>query len=183
MMTPGNRHQIVHTVGRRIGPDDIPDAWRQSTIVHLAPIVDEIPYKAARVFSQSLLTLTPQGWLRGWDDDGRVFPQQAEHGAELAILARAIVVSDEDLVSRERQIRRALPVVPYLAITHGRDGCMVYAQGERRRFRPPIVEPVDATGAGDTFATAFFIRLYRTGDPWAAAQFRQSAGGALCDAV
>jgi sugar/nucleoside kinase (ribokinase family) len=30
---------------------------------------------------------------------------------------------------------------------------------------------VDATGAGDIFAAAFFIRLYKTRDPWEAARF------------
>ena len=30
---------------------------------------------------------------------------------------------------------------------------------------------VDATGAGDIFAAAFFYRLYATRDPWAAARF------------
>jgi sugar/nucleoside kinase (ribokinase family) len=30
---------------------------------------------------------------------------------------------------------------------------------------------VDATGAGDIFAAAFFIRLFKTRDPWEAARF------------
>jgi sugar/nucleoside kinase (ribokinase family) len=30
---------------------------------------------------------------------------------------------------------------------------------------------VDATGAGDIFAAAFFIRLHTTRDPWEAARF------------
>jgi sugar/nucleoside kinase (ribokinase family) len=30
---------------------------------------------------------------------------------------------------------------------------------------------VDATGAGDIFAAAFFTRLYLTRDPWEAARF------------
>jgi sugar/nucleoside kinase (ribokinase family) len=33
------------------------------------------------------------------------------------------------------------------------------------------VEEVDATGAGDIFAAAFFIRLFNTRDPWEAARF------------
>ena len=167
----GNRRQKIHAVGRQITADDVPGAWRNANIVHLAPIADEIHHKVARAFPQSLLTMTPQGWLRGWDHDGWVFPQRATHGAELAILAKAIVVSDEDLVSRERQIRQTLPLVPYLALTRGSQGCVVHAMGERRTFTPPAVQAIDATGAGDTFATTFFIELHRTGDPWAAARF------------
>jgi sugar/nucleoside kinase (ribokinase family) len=30
---------------------------------------------------------------------------------------------------------------------------------------------LDATGAGDVFAAAFFVRLHKTRDPWEAARF------------
>jgi sugar/nucleoside kinase (ribokinase family) len=33
------------------------------------------------------------------------------------------------------------------------------------------MKEVDATGAGDIFAAAFFIRLFSTRDPWEAARF------------
>ena len=166
----GNRQQTIHAVARKIRARDVPETFRDAAIVHLAPIADEIDVDVARLFSESLLALTPQGWLRGWDDNGQVFAQYAEHGRELAILATAIVASEEDLISRE-QIRQSLPLAPYIALTKGSQGCVVYADGERCRFLPPPVKVVDATGAGDTFATAFFIRLHQTGDPWAAARF------------
>ncbi|HET6789000.1 MAG TPA: carbohydrate kinase family protein, partial [Aquabacterium sp.] len=35
----------------------------------------------------------------------------------------------------------------------------------------PKVKEVDATGAGDIYAAAFFVRLYTTRDPWEAARF------------
>src|SRR5260221_284042 len=50
-------------------------------------------------------------------------------------------------------------------------GCVLYWNGDRRRFRAPAVHEVDATGAGDVFAAAFFIRLLKTRDPWEAARF------------
>lgn len=33
------------------------------------------------------------------------------------------------------------------------------------------MKEVDATGAGDIYAAAFFTRLYATRDPWEAARF------------
>jgi sugar/nucleoside kinase (ribokinase family) len=48
---------------------------------------------------------------------------------------------------------------------------VLYWNGDRRRFRAPKVQEVDATGAGDIFATAFFVRLFKTRDPWEAARF------------
>ena len=34
-----------------------------------------------------------------------------------------------------------------------------------------LVQEVDATGAGDVFATCFFVRLFQTRDPWEAGRF------------
>jgi sugar/nucleoside kinase (ribokinase family) len=47
----------------------------------------------------------------------------------------------------------------------------VYWNGDIRRIRAPHVEELDATGAGDIFAAAFFTRLYLTRDPWESARF------------
>jgi sugar/nucleoside kinase (ribokinase family) len=58
-----------------------------------------------------------------------------------------------------------------LVATEGPAGCVVYWHGDRRRFRPPVVKEVDATGAGDVFAACFFVRLFQTRDPWEAGRF------------
>jgi sugar/nucleoside kinase (ribokinase family) len=58
-----------------------------------------------------------------------------------------------------------------LAVTEAAAGAVLYWNGDRRRFRAPKVKEVDATGAGDVFAAAFFIRLRKTHDPWEAARF------------
>jgi sugar/nucleoside kinase (ribokinase family) len=60
---------------------------------------------------------------------------------------------------------------PLLVVTEGAAGCRLFWRGDVRRFRPPQVTEVDATGAGDIFATSFFIRLLHTRDPWEAARF------------
>ncbi|NOH03307.1 MAG: hypothetical protein HND47_15780 [Chloroflexi bacterium] len=52
-----------------------------------------------------------------------------------------------------------------LCLTEGDRGAVLHWHGDRRRFRPIPVEEVDATGAGDIFAAAFFTRLWRTRDP------------------
>jgi sugar/nucleoside kinase (ribokinase family) len=58
-----------------------------------------------------------------------------------------------------------------LAVTEGAAGCVLYWHGDRRRINTPKIAEVDATGAGDVFAAAFFTRLYATRDPWEAARF------------
>jgi sugar/nucleoside kinase (ribokinase family) len=47
----------------------------------------------------------------------------------------------------------------------------LYWNGDRRRFQTRDVPEVDATGAGDVFAAAFFFRLLSTRDPWEATRF------------
>ncbi len=58
-----------------------------------------------------------------------------------------------------------------LAVTEAEAGAVLYWNGDRRRFRAPAIKEVDATGAGDIFATSFFVRLLETHDPWEAARF------------
>jgi sugar/nucleoside kinase (ribokinase family) len=58
-----------------------------------------------------------------------------------------------------------------LCLTEDKAGAVLYWNGDRRRFRPPEINEIDATGAGDIFAAAFFTRLYTTRDPWEATRF------------
>jgi 2-dehydro-3-deoxygluconokinase len=48
-----------------------------------------------------------------------------------------------------------------VALTLGRDGCLVAAAGESTRIRGVEVEARDTTGAGDCFAGAFLWALSR----------------------
>ena len=80
-------------------------------------------------------------------------------------------MSVEDVLNDERRIEEMASAARILVVTEGAAGARVYWNGDVRRFRPPKVEEVDATGAGDIFAAAFFIRLYLTRDPWESARF------------
>jgi sugar/nucleoside kinase (ribokinase family) len=71
----------------------------------------------------------------------------------------------------EDEIERMALACQVLAVTEGPAGARLYWHNDLRRFRAPAMREVDATGAGDIFAAAFFIRLYATRDPWEAARF------------
>ena len=66
-----------------------------------------------------------------------------------------------------------------VAVTMGRDGCVVAGSKERLRLPAPAVKVVDATGAGDVFAAAYLIRFQESGDPLVAARFA-SAAASFC---
>ncbi len=62
-----------------------------------------------------------------------------------------------------------------VALTLGKEGCLVATPDERRRVPGIRVDAVDATGAGDTFDGNFLAEYLRTGDPFAAALFANAA--------
>jgi 2-dehydro-3-deoxygluconokinase len=62
-----------------------------------------------------------------------------------------------------------------VALTLGKDGCLVATPGERRRVPGIRVDAVDATGAGDTFDGNFLAEYLRSGDPFGAALHANAA--------
>jgi hypothetical protein len=169
--TANGRIQKLYTVASRLEYYHIPETWRKAEIVHLAPVAQEVEPTLVRNFSTSLIGVTPQGWMRGWDEDGLVRSSEWPEARFVLERCGAAVVSLEDVDGDENRIEEMAAACRVLAVTEGADGARVFWNGDVRRFRPPSVDVVDPTGAGDIFASAFFIRLYTTRDPWEAARF------------
>jgi sugar/nucleoside kinase (ribokinase family) len=167
----GKRIQVLHHLAPPLLLEHVPEAWRRAPIVHIGPIAQEGKPLIAAGLSSSLLGLTPQGWLRSWDGNGRVQPCVWPEAAEALSHAGAAVISVEDVDGDENQIEAMAAACRVLAVTEGPSGVRLYWNGDLRRFHAPGMTEVDATGAGDIFAAAFFYRLYTTRDPWAAARF------------
>ena len=164
------RTQILHHRAAPIDFVHVPEIWRHAGIIHLGPIANEVSPILPKGFSPDLLGLTAQGWLRGWDESGRIHPVRWENESALEA-AGAVVISLEDVGGDMEQVERLAQHTRILAVTEGAAGCVLYWNGDRRRLRAPQFTEIDATGAGDIFAAAFFIRLYTTRDPWEAARF------------
>ncbi len=154
---------------------DIPQAWLQAPIVLLGPVFHEIPAEIARQFSPgALVGVSAQGWLREMDVDGRVRHAQWR-GEPFWDGATAIFASDEDLAGDDAELARWTAAAPIVAVTRSHRGARIFAAGAWREMDAfPEVE-VDATGAGDTFATGFLIRYRETGDANEAARFGAAA--------
>ena len=118
-----------------------------------------------------MIGITPQGWLRSWNDEGHVSPTEWPEASFVLSKAGATVISYEDVGEDEARIEEFASYSPVLAVTEGANGARVYWNGDVRRFRAPQVDSVDTTGAGDIFAAAFFYRLFTTRDPWEATRF------------
>lgn len=169
--TPEGREQWLHSLAAPVVQAAIPPEWRQSPIVHLGPVAGEVDPGLASLFEGSFVGVTPQGWFRQRQPDGRVLRKPSLQGLHPLAQASAVVVSLEDVSGVESLIHEMAEMCPVVAVTLGRDGCRLYWNGDVRRFAAPKVDEVDPTGAGDIFAASFFIRMVQTRDPWEAARF------------
>jgi sugar/nucleoside kinase (ribokinase family) len=169
--TKTGRVQILHSVAPKLDLNNIPDTWRAAPIVHLGPVAQEVEPGLIRYFPSAFIGLTPQGWLRTWDKAGKVTPAEWPEADFMLENAGAAVISIEDVGGDEARIEEMAASSPILAVTEAHLGARVFWNGDVRRFCPPAVTEVDATGAGDVFAAAFFIRMHITLDPWEATRF------------
>lgn len=169
--TDGRRVQVVGAVAEPIHPRDLPEAWAHTPIVLLGPLARELPAGWATMFPNSLLGVTPQGWMRAWDATGHVRPCRWEGADAFLHRADAIILSREDVGGDEDYIAELAGQTRLLVVTDGWRPVTLYRAGACYRLSTPEVQEVDSTGAGDVFAAAFLIRLAETHDPLAAARF------------
>jgi sugar/nucleoside kinase (ribokinase family) len=169
--TENGRKQTLYYQASKISFQHVPEIWRNAPIVHLAPIAQELDLDLTKSFDSSWVGVTPQGWMRTWDENGQVYPTAWENSEQVLGQVGGVVLSLEDVNRDLEKVEWMASHTNLLCLTEGKLGCVLYWHGDRRRFRPIDVEEVDPTGAGDIFAAAFFTRLYQTKDAWEAARF------------
>jgi sugar/nucleoside kinase (ribokinase family) len=169
--SPEGRIQYLHHTAPDLALENVPGEWRQAPIVHIGPIMGEAKSFMNESYPGALLGLTPQGWLRSRNSNGRIHPGSWPEAHEMLARAGAVVISVEDVGGNEDKIEAMASACRILAVTEGPAGARLYWNGDLRRFQAPRIPEVDATGAGDIFAAAFFHRLQATRDPWTAARF------------
>jgi sugar/nucleoside kinase (ribokinase family) len=169
--SPHGRDLYISGRASQLEYTDVPVAWRNPAIVHLGPIAQEIDPNLAREFPNSLVCVTPQGFLRTWDNNGAVTPCEWPEFRFVLGFADLAVLSREDVRHNDDLLDEMASAVKLLVVTDSSSGCSVYWNGDLRRFSPPAVTEVDATGAGDIFTTCFLYRYYTTLDPWESARF------------
>jgi len=162
--TPAGRKQVLESRAEEITLGAVPSAWRGAPIVHLGPIADEVHHDLVMCSTSSFLVLTPQGWLRTWDEDGLVSLRNWRVVEELLPHADTVVLSTEDLRHENAAPTDLSDCCPMLVITDGPGDTRVFSNGRESRYRPPPAQLVDPTGAGDSFAGGFMGYLARSGD-------------------
>ena len=159
--TPDGRIQIVHSLAGWVSTKHIPDGWSDIPIVHLGPITRSIDPELICAFPNSIIGVTPQGWMREWGDDGRVRQIPLMHRDLLLQNADAVIIGEEDL-TEPAELEMLRKRSSLLVMTRSACGCVVFDGDEVYDVPAPTVHELNATGAGDIFATAFFVQLWRS---------------------
>lgn len=180
-----HRQQYVRDIALPLCVAHLPAAWRQAKIALLGPLVGELEDALARAFSdETLVGVVPQGWMRAWDQTGRVRHVPWRNAERVLPYVRVLVLSEEDLGDHKEQLEQFVALTPIVALTRGAQGARIYLNGELCVESPAFpTRIVDPTGAGDTFTAAFLIRLYETGDPIQAARFANAAASLAIESV
>jgi sugar/nucleoside kinase (ribokinase family) len=166
---------------------DVPTEWRGAAIVHLAPIAREVDLGLAEALgsSRAFIGATAQGWLRGWNAHGDVHLASCHTLAERLRWVDALVVSEEDLGGSEWGGSVLTEAGAVVAVTRGAQGVTISRRHRHGTGQLDVeglpacpAEVRDATGAGDVFAAAWFVRL-ASGTPLVEAA-RYAEGAAAC---
>jgi sugar/nucleoside kinase (ribokinase family) len=177
LYTEHGRIQYSYAQALPITAADIPVTLRHPRAVLLGPLVNEIDAEVASIFhDETLVAAVPQGWMRRWDESGRVFAKPWESASAILPHLSVLVLSLEDIDQDLSRLDPWFAHVGLVVMTEYRDGSTInqrQADGSIVQFKipPRPAHEVDPTGAGDVFATSFVIRLQETDDPLQAARF------------
>ena len=182
----GFRTQFLRARADQLLLEGVPEAWFKAPIVLFGPLDQEIESSFIRRFPRqttSILAATPQGWLRRWDKDGRVWPTPWTAAEEMLPMLDVLILSHDDLLPFANHNRTAADAilskwsmqVPLLVATDGKHGATLFQNGIAERFPAYTSQEVDPTGAGDVFAAAFLVYFHRHGDPRKAVDFANCA--------
>ncbi len=176
------RIQQVLAVANPIMVHETPPLVYDADLLMLAPVAQEVD-PAIALHARHKLAVTPQGWMREWDMQGRVYPIPWYSAGRILPYVDIMVFSDQDLVGDMSIFPTIIDAVPLVAITRAAKGCVVYDRGHPQRVRTRPAREVDATGAGDTFTAAFLVELLRGRSPIEAAYFANVAASLSIEAI
>lgn len=179
----GRRTQIISAQATGLEWGDVPYEWRGAQIVHLGPVAEDLPADMPVRFPYCLLGVTPQGWMRSWDAQGRV-TQSAWPIAEAlrALPPNAfLILSIEDLGYKQDLLDYYVRLAPLVAVTQSSGEALIFYANKRVAVPACPAVSIDPTGAGDVFATALLVSYKETGDPIQAARFAHAAAACVIE--
>jgi sugar/nucleoside kinase (ribokinase family) len=92
-------------------------------------------------------------------------------------------VSIEDLGYDPQLIDHYVKLAPLVAVTQAANGAYIHRGEESILISSFEIDIVDATGAGDVFAAALFVRYHETGDLKESARFAHAAAACAIEGM
>ena len=167
----GKRRQMILGIGDKLQPSHIPIELQNTDIVYLCPIADEVDPELVRCFKHCLIGVTPQGWMRQWGSSRQVRPKRWDTAEKILSHTDILVLSDEDILANPKDLDKYIQWTKIVVLTRGKNGAVLYENGQVIESSSYSVKEVDPTGAGDVFAAAFLINYYDTGSSVSALNF------------
>ncbi len=174
----GNRSQALLCEGSPLEvapflmPGETPD------VVFITPAYHEFK-RAPLPFKGSIAGVSLQGPLRSTDADLRVIHHPDAPGVARRFVRAGWIgfFSEEDTGDPEGLARHIVGLRGVAVLTRGYNGATLFdSDGSQHHWDAIAAEPVDPTGAGDCFASAFLFRLAETDDLASAMRFALAAG-------
>jgi 1D-myo-inositol 3-kinase len=162
--------------------EHLPVDWRDAPLGMLCPVINEVDPALAGAFGDASIGVVPQGWMRQGGSGGVIEPQPWDDADLVLPHAQLLVVSSEDIEPFQKTALEWFQQLPLAAVTRGRLGAILFVNGERYHVDPDQAAEVDATGAGDVFATALLIEYQTEANPWEAAAAAACAAAAAVEA-
>ena len=154
------RTQTLHQKASDINTTDLPEEWRSCPIIHLCPIADEVSLDFLNCFpKESMVCVSPQGWMRQWDESGTVKPKRIE---DWSIFKEVdfLCISEEDIDFDWKLANEIATYCPFLVVTKGQHGLCLFHQNKKTDFPAFKTTAVDTTGAGDVLASSLVYFYY-----------------------
>ncbi len=153
------RQQYIHSRSKTLLPTDLPMKWQKIPVIKFCLIADEVDITFLQQFPHALVGATIQGWLRQWDDTGKITPKAMDW--ELLQYMDVVFMSEDDIAGYEAFIPRIAELVTLLIVTNGKEGAVLYKDGTTTVYPAFPTKEVDPTGAGDIFASSFLVKYYQ----------------------
>lgn len=174
--TADGRKQILHQRADVLTCEMIPTAWRRAPLVYLGSIDRELDPGIFHCFAEdSIVAVMPQGFFRGWDENGQVYFAEWVPQEDLLRRISVLVISELDVPDPDARVRQWGQFAKIIVVTHAERGATVYQGKDSCHYPARPAKQVDPTGAGDVFTAAFLIGLAETKDPCRAASFANAA--------
>lgn len=179
--TDAGRQQHLYNRASIITASNVPKEHLSADIVLMCPIDDEVSLDILHLFPHALKGASIQGWLRQWDDSGKISPKEMDWTTlyDLDI----VIMSEEDINYSPTMLDNIVNAVPHVVLTDGMHGARVYKDHEIHIFPAFPVHEVEATGAGDVFTTAYLHKYKLTKDVQRSCIFAHCAASFIVEGI